>query len=1131
MGRFYFTILCVAISLSGCQIPDSGVDEAPSNGRTTLTAKTLQLKISTPEGVQESEIDHTWNTTSHIGVFGKEGGGNAKYSLFNSYDGAAEGLFYGAEVKGDVYAYYPYNKDVTADGSKILLTIPDTQTYNSSLLAQFEQHNKLYVAKSTDGIVDFGYLYGCLGIRIKGDFNVHSVTLSCDNQPLAGRIAFDFENDMKASASARSLYSLTIGCDEALAASEGALLYALLPPATYSNLTIKVKTDKGEISKRLNGSYSVKRVTSTICEETMSSGTIDADFERLTIGELSETEPRKWKQGAMIGLFSAESNNTLYAIKSESVGAEVAQFVGAAVDGDRVAYYPYNPQTSFAEGKLTIQSGSEQIYNESLLTQFIDATPFMVAKATADEKLSFEYVMGLMAIRVKANVDIKYVEVSSSKPLAGKLVVDIDNGYICSEAQSGTKHSITLDVSGKSLVASLDVPRMVYVSLPAGEYDDLSVVVTAEDGETLSAVIADKVTIKRMNISTIAEDITYQTIDVVLEKVAYGKKAWSEGDELSLYNVTREKSFTSPVLSAAGGNTNKVVAVGTPDELYNAVYPASAAKSLNSVATVVFPVEQHYVDGSLAKESHIYVGRSKDGVTQLNLLTSILGIEIVATYDCEISAIDITSKSQPLAGVASVDMNYEEEPAATFVEAKQNIKLVMDTPVKISNGSSKVFYVAIPASLYNAEELSVVVDGSRGATIKDIAVVIPALRAQYNEATLSTIKCTNLTEGGKYANCFVMPNKKGWYMFDAKIKGGYDKDEDGNSVISRSAIAGTLFELNRGMITEVHTCNNAQSVSFYYDGSEGNASIVTIEEGMVLWAWHLWCPCEDQPKDVIIGSNTYLDRNLGSLKVPASKMEMEAMSDADFLASGGMLYQWGRPSPFPYVNSYATDPEAWDNRLGEAKNANTPTYYYPSAALITKASYGSIAKNSSKVQSKFVSTNEVLFKSNASATKAPLLIGCYLNNANDRRWSDEWNMNVSHEKASWNYSVEAHRQYDPCPYGYELPLSEQLAADVHSFFAENNGESYLASQDKGVFKGGHYKEQDGTFHWWPVTGLRYYYGLWGTLGSPNCNVVGASTSTAKKPFVYVNNKTAVARTANTDKWAPVTAMGVRCVKK
>ena len=1129
MKRFYFTILCVVLSLSGCVTPDNGVDEVPTNGRTTLTATTSQLKITTAEALLESETTHTWNTLTHIGVFGKEGGENAKYSLFNSYDGAAEGLFYGAEVKGDIYAYYPYDKDVTAEGSKISLTLPDTQNYNADLVAQFEQHNNLYVAKSTDGIVDFGYLYGSLAIQVKGNFTVRSITLSSSSQPLAGRIAFDFENDMEASAVARSLYSLTVACGEGVVATDEApaLIHALLPSATYTDLAITVKTDKGEISKKLNGAYTVKRVTSLQCTEAMSSGTIVADFESLTLGELVEATPRTWAKGATIGVFSEDSKNTLYAIESSSVGKAEAQFVGATASGDIVAYYPYNAQASLSEGKLTISTDSKQTYNPSLLSQFVENTPLMVAKATTGEKLSFEYVMGVLAVNVKANLKIRHIEVSSSKPLAGRLVFDTANDYLCSEAESGAKQIITLDASAELPEASLDAPKMFYISLPAGEYDDLAVTVTADNGETLTATVAEKVIIKRMNLATIAEDITYQTIDIVLEDVEYGKVAWSEGDQLSIYNEARGKGIVSTILGAAGSKRNRVVAVGTPNEPFNVAYPASAVKSLDTKATITFPESQLYTEEAVAKESQIYVGRSREGVAQLNLLTSILAIEVVANYDCQIWGIDITSKSKPLAGVADVDMSYEKEPTVLFTSAKNNIRLVMESPVAISNGASKVFYVAIPAATYDAEELSIAVDGTLGATIKSVTTALTTERAVCSETAISTIKCTNLTEGGKYANCFIMPNKKGWYMFDAKIKGGYDNDDDGTAVISKNAIAGTLFELNKGMISNVHTCNNSQSVSFYYDGSEGNASIVTIEGGMVLWAWHLWCPGAGQPKDVVLGSNTYFDRNLGALKVPTSKAEMEAMTDADFLASGGMLYQWGRPSPFPYAKNYTN--EAWANRLSQS-GENTPTYYYPSADLITVGGAGGAGGAIPvSVMKRFTSSiTQAFWETNASATKSPLFIGCQTNNTTQRHWNKIWSMDPSHAEASWNYSDEKHKQYDPCPYGYELPLTATIVADLQAVNEATPPTAHLAAE--GNCKGGYYIEREGEFLWHAVSGLRQYYGLWTTVNSPNANFAGATTNDSKQLFLYWG-KGAGARNVNTGSWAPVTAMGVRCIKK
>jgi hypothetical protein len=83
---------------------------------------------------------------------------------------------------------------------------------------------------------------------------------------------------------------------------------------------------------------------------------------------------------------------------------------------------------------------------------------------------------------------------------------------------------------------------------------------------------------------------------------------------------------------------------------------------------------------------------------------------------------------------------------------------------------------------------------------------------------------------------------------------------------------------------------------------------------------------------------------------------------------------------------------------------------------------------------------------------------------------------------------------------------------------------------EGNCKGGYYIEREGEFLWHAVSGLRQYYGLWTTVNSPNANIAGATTNDSKQLFIYWG-KGAGARTVNTGSWAPVTAMGVRCIKK
>ena len=1131
MKRFYFTIICAVLSLSGCVTPpDSGLD-TDTPGRTTLTAKMSHLQLNHGEAVLEGTLDHTWTKEMHIGAFGAEGGENAKYTLYNAYDNTTEGLFYGAEIKGDVYAYYPYSKDVTASGSKLALTLPDTQTYNSELIAQYEQNNKLFVAKSKDGDLVFEHIYGCLAVEVVGDYNITKLKLTSDNEALAGRIAVDYENDMESSAIARSLYELTLDCGDGVATSAEipTKFFFLLPAGTYTSLGLEVTTPEGTLSKKLMGAYTVKRFNSVSLEESMATTVVSANFAELAIDGNAGTQ--LWKAGSEIGVFSDNSLNTKYLMITEGNKAE-ASFIGLESKGAVTAYYPYSAQAELNEGLLTLVAKNTQKYDADMLAQFTANNPFMIATAEEGAPLKFDYVMGVLGMRVAANMKIKYIEVSSSKALAGKLVIDTKNGYLCSEAVSGSKKTVTLDASAVLPAVQLEEPMTFYLSLPVGEYDDLQITVTSDDGESLVKSISEKVTIAPLDLANIADEITYQTIDVTLESVEGGKKAWAEGDQVVVYNSLRSKMLTSDILSAAGSLSNRVVTAGTPDEPCNLVYPASAVRDLNGIATLVYPSVQNYNGESIAEVSQIYVGKSVDGKSQLSLATSILGVTVVANYDATIYGIEVESKDRPLAGTAEIDMSYEDEPLVVFTAAEYKVKLVLPEPVTISNGSAKTFYLAVPTASYSASSLNIKVDASQGAAAVANSATIITTRALSSETEVQTIKCTNLTEGGKYANTFVMPNRKGWYMFDARSKGGYTHDEDGGALITDTAIAGTLFELNSGMISKVNTCNGGKSVSFYYDGSVGNASIVTIDNGMVLWAWYLWCPGEGQPEDFVYGSNTYFDRSLGALDVPKSKAEMEAMNDEKFLRSGGMLFQWGRPSPFPYAINNTN--EAYANRLGYA-GANAPTYYYPSAGLISVGTYGAAATgaNAAKVQTVFRSEVSVLYTSNAAATKQPLLIGYEKNANNQRRYCEVWNGDVKHQDACWNYSHEKNKQYDPCPYGYEVPETKLMAADFLAFYSVNVATAHLVDQAAGVFRGGYYLEYNGKFLWHPVAGVRYGYGLWGHLSSPNANIIGSTTDSNDHIRMWWshNSTGSTAANINNNNWAPSLAAPVRCIKK
>ena len=147
MKKLLMLLWGVSLFLAGCVSPEEGLEQRPPlEGRTVLTAEIPPLKITRGlDAPLQSTDEHVWGEQMHLGVFDAQGSQNVKYTLFKASEGAAEGKFYGTEVKGNVYAYYPYDEEVTADASKLAFSLDPVQTYNQDVLAQFKRYSRYHV--------------------------------------------------------------------------------------------------------------------------------------------------------------------------------------------------------------------------------------------------------------------------------------------------------------------------------------------------------------------------------------------------------------------------------------------------------------------------------------------------------------------------------------------------------------------------------------------------------------------------------------------------------------------------------------------------------------------------------------------------------------------------------------------------------------------------------------------------------------------------------------------------------------------------------------------------------------------------------------------------------------------------
>ena len=278
----------------------------------------------------------------------------------------------------------------------------------------------------------------------------------------------------------------------------------------------------------------------------------------------------------------------------------------------------------------------------------------------------------------------------------------------------------------------------------------------------------------------------------------------------------------------------------------------------------------------------------------------------------------------------------------------------------------------------------------------------------------------DLSENGRTrANCYAVPqNTSGTgkkYAFSIKYEGNSDRhlgktlydvlyQADQDRGVSGWSIKDTVvkkveidYTNNHGMISDVirlgsfivFTLNSgypgsavisAKTSGTYKDEDETQ----TITQPDPLWSWHIWVlpdntfvtqgdedPLARQLAGVPMGSQTYLDRNLGA----TSNGENEGEN------AYGFYYQWGRKDP---LLPYGTD--------GAVTPASTSTFA------------GGTIRNPLRFEIRWFTTIPVDIPSSNKPT-----------------WT-QWNWPLYY--AYGDVPGNDKKTYDPCPYGWKLPGNE-----------------------------------------------------------------------------------------------------------
>lgn len=244
MKKLYM-ILTVAVIASGCygRLDLPADPQVPESMRYEISAQVASLSDA-----------YLWKEGSAVGVYGSVKGENAKYVPYSTYIGKT-GLvgLYGAEVDGDIYAYFPYNPVGYAAVAEGRCPYSPIQQYRTSA-AEHYATNVVLVAAEESGALDFvhraGLVHFSVDVDVEGE--VKGVMLSSALASLSGNFSIDSAAEPLVTDAVNSVTVRGMG------RPQGKFdVWFLLPAGEYEALQLVVMTDEAELTKPINGSVPV----------------------------------------------------------------------------------------------------------------------------------------------------------------------------------------------------------------------------------------------------------------------------------------------------------------------------------------------------------------------------------------------------------------------------------------------------------------------------------------------------------------------------------------------------------------------------------------------------------------------------------------------------------------------------------------------------------------------------------------------------------------------------------------------------------------------------------------------------------------------------------------------------------
>ena len=275
---------------------------------------------------------------------------------------------------------------------------------------------------------------------------------------------------------------------------------------------------------------------------------------------------------------------------------------------------------------------------------------------------------------------------------------------------------------------------------------------------------------------------------------------------------------------------------------------------------------------------------------------------------------------------------------------------------------------------------------------------------------------------GGASNCFVVSEAGTYRFIPTHVDGSPVANIDHATWLWREKEGGEL-------ISDVSYTDGR--ISFTTNGQEGNAVIAAVDKtGTIVWIWHIWCT--DQPVDKKMGDTTIMDRNLGAV----SALEEDGRD------TWGLVYQYGRNVPFYFIgDNQEYDPKEAMNQANKFTEINSEFNMKWSVSSSQRTEGYSLAES--------------------MANPMTHMMHKYVSGSNG---GYHWAKDADVFELVWASDKSiAKTNYDPCPKGYKVPMSDQI--DFTNITYEPNPTYDMLHPTPGFY----IDDQ-----WWPMNTGRHY---------------------------------------------------------